>query len=480
MKTAPRLALSVAVATLALGCAPRKPPPLDTRRFPVVKDLPPLGTGQDLLRAEVLPPKKPYRVGDKLEVGVRLTNVSDRPLIIARSIEPLGFEGRRIPLYDLRLLDRHGRVVPFRATVTFIDPHKSPVLSKHRVDLRPGASYIENIVLYERRLMGGKIFGELGYDINRPGKYVLSFRFACIPDSRWSLGSPQYEWLGLNEAWRREKAAWRPPECWRPPEWLKNMVCCHIAAKPAVLRVLPGTPREALQKWKPPPRPKPIKPEVFFGRRYVPAGFIEKGNPIPKATREKLERQFDLEFSADDTLGKAVEHLKQYLPLSADAESAKAKLGTKLLFSRRPAGDCLYWLARLTETSLVLRGSELVFVKKVPASGAIAVCEHYLPAKRFYPGDEHPAVRGLSKRITLEFTGQTVAEALEFLWQVSDVPIVIAPSVAGRKLKTIKMENVPIKKVLDAVVAAAGCDYEVRRGLIYVYPKKKPAGTPKK
>ena len=36
----------------------------------------------------------------------------------------------------------------------------------------------------------------------------------------------------------------------------------YVAAKPAVLRVLPGTPREALEKWKPPPWPKPIKPRA--------------------------------------------------------------------------------------------------------------------------------------------------------------------------------------------------------------------------
>jgi hypothetical protein len=474
------LTTTALLSLLTAGCAPRQPPPLDAKRYPVAKDLPPLGTGSDVLRVEILPPGEPYRVGDKLEVRVRVTNISHKPVVIARKIDGVYFCGRRVPLYALRVTDRQCRQVQL-LPVTFIDAYKNSITSKHRLRLAPGKSHTEKFVLYERRLAGDKLHHERGYDINRPGRYRLWFDFACVPNSDWSLGTAQIEWFRREEAERRRlemsfsgKADREQLESLRPPKWLKELARCHVAARPVVLEVRPGTPREALEKYVPPPRPEPVGPEDFFGRRYVPARFTEDGNPVPKAVREKLERQFTLEFSAKDTLGKAVGHLRQFLPLGAEAAVVNARLGTDLRLVRRPAGDVLYWLARLTKTSLVLRGTELVFVKGPPALGAAAVREHHLPAKPLFAGDEHPAVRGLRRKVYVELKDLTVGEALRYLQDVSDVGITTAPGVAERKFETVKMVDVTVKAVLDRVVAAAGCDYEVRRGLVFVYPGAKP------
>jgi len=469
-------------AILAAGCAPREPAPAsalqpDVRRLLADPEDPPLGPGAALLRAEILLPEAPYRVGDKLDVRLRLTNISGKPLIIGRADSTSAYLlGRRIPLYALWMTGPDGRDVRL-LPVVFIDRYFGPITSGCRVDLAPGQAHVEKLWLYGRDLEEGKLANESGYDLNRPGKYRLWFHFACAPGSKLSLGDMQCLWASRSEDERRaieqrclQQGAQGVLESLRPPDWLKELARCHVAAAPAELTVLPGTPREALKKWKPPP---PVPPEKFLGRRYCPAGFSERRNPLPKELLANLARPVNVEFEAGAGLSETASWLREkvQLPLSAVQDAGEEKLACRLALRGRPLGDCLYWLARFTGTRLALRESELVLVKGQVPAGAVEVLERHLPCARLQPDEEHPAVSRLGKLVSAEMSEASLGEALRFVESVSDIPVAAAPGIAEKKLVSVKVAQVPLKTLLDQVVDAAGCDYEVRRGLIYVYPR---------
>ena len=312
-----------AIALFAAGCGVPSLDEFDTVDFPIASTLPKAGTGSELLAASVEFPLQTYRVGDKIVADCKITNISDGPVKIARRLD--GSYGRRCPIYRLYAAGRDGRLVPrFRRGP--IDNFLNPIVRDDVIELRSGESHVEELLVYLRSVEDGKLWGERGLDLNAPGTHWVRFQFASDPGL--SLGAGQKE----------------------VPEWLSSVVRCHISSQLARLELLPGTPREALERWRPEPPPDPVK---FFGKRFIAPEPTRDKSPFPKRISRTLGRILTFEYRAEDTLQDAVRSMKDMgLPVGVAPEVAQTRLGTSFKLRKLGTGDHLYWLARLTGTRL--------------------------------------------------------------------------------------------------------------------------------
>ena len=205
----------------------------------------------------------------------------------------------------------------------------------------------------------------------------------------------------------------------------------------------------------------------LLGPRLVRVGTDR--NRLTPTLRKKLSVKLWHDHKPGCTVRDVVELCRGMgVPVSAEADAMDRSASTAYWLMDQPVGYHLYWFTRLSGTSTVVRGQEIILVR-TPSKDDVVVDPCVLaPPSRWVD----VLGRSLQRRVSsYEFVETPLIEVAQALSDLTQTGFVVEYPVWDKAID-LRVEDETVKAILDKAVAQAGCDYEVCAGAIHIFPKE--------
>jgi RNA polymerase sigma-70 factor (ECF subfamily) len=187
---------------------------------------------------------------------------------------------------------------------------------------------------------------------------------------------------------------------------------------------------------------------------------------VPADLERQLSQEMHVEFADTSVADVLAFFARVGVPIAADASLRDGPAKVTLTVDQVKARSVVAWVAELVDAHQVEEGGELRLVAGRAASTAPALDAAAMQADQAIPAALHEK---LVQRMTLEFDGTAITDAIGMIRQVTGMNLIIDPrQVAAAKPAVIKVRDARVAEVLAQLAADQGLAWVYRDEALYL------------